>query len=87
LPEALSSSFSEPWREAANKEFKNFGDRGTWRLTLKPADRKAINKYVYTVKVKADNTIDKFKARLVVKCFLQRPGIDFDETFCPVAHS
>jgi reverse transcriptase-like protein len=58
----------------------------TWELCPLPKGRHAIdNKWVFKVKSR-DDSIDKFKARLVVKGFSQRSGIDNDETFSPVAH-
>lgn len=75
------------WREAVNKEFSALVQKGTWTQSSLPTGSKAIGcKWVFKVKAHADGSIDKFKARLVIKGFSQRPGIDFNETFAPVAH-
>ncbi|WP_220089422.1 reverse transcriptase domain-containing protein, partial [Bacillus sp. SRB_331] len=52
-----------------------------------PIGRQAIaNKWIFKVKPDDEGFVHKFKARLVIKGFSQRPGIDFNETFSPVAH-
>ena len=58
----------------------------TWELAELPAGNKQVGcKWVYTVKFKADGTIERFNARLVAKGYTQTHGIDYLETFAPVA--
>ncbi|KAA3472465.1 Retrovirus-related Pol polyprotein from transposon TNT 1-94 [Gossypium australe] len=58
----------------------------TWELVEKPSNRKVIGvKWVYRAKLNADGSPNKLKARLVVKGFSQRYGVDYIETFAPVA--
>ncbi|KAA0045164.1 Integrase, catalytic core [Cucumis melo var. makuwa] len=58
----------------------------TWDLVPKPKDVKPIScKWVYKVKTQADGTIKRYKARLVARRFSQQYGLNYDETFSPVA--
>ena len=58
----------------------------TWSLTpLRTHKRAIVCKWVYRVKYKADGTVERYKACLVAKGFTQQEGLDFTETFSPVA--
>ena len=58
----------------------------TWELVPLPNGKKTVGcRWVFTVKHKADGTIERYKARLVAKGYTQSYGVDYRETFAPVA--
>ena len=74
------------WKEAMNAEIDALVSNNTWSLTPLPPNKKAIGcKWVYRVKYKADGSVERYKARLVAKGFTQQEGLDFTDTFSPVA--
>jgi len=69
-----------------NEEMKSLQKNETWELVDPPPGKKPVGcRWIYTVKYKADGTIKRFKARLVAKGYTQTYGIDYTETFAPVA--
>jgi hypothetical protein len=67
------------------EEIKMIEKNDTWQLVDRPQNRKIIGvKWVYRTKLNADGSINKHKARLVVKGYSQVFGVDFSKTFAPV---
>jgi hypothetical protein len=57
-----------------------------WELVDIPQHKKVIGvKWVYRTKLNSDGYVNKYKARLVVKGYARMFGVDFSETFTPVA--
>ena len=69
-----------------DKEIEALEVNNTWTLTPLPLGKSVIGyKWVYRVKYLPNGTIERYKARLVAKCFTQKYGLDYSETFFPVA--
>ncbi|CAL8994830.1 unnamed protein product, partial [Prunus brigantina] len=74
------------WNKAMEAEMEMIEKNETWELVNIPTEKPVIGvKWVYKTKLNLDGSIQKHKARLVVKGYAQKPGIDFNETFAPVA--
>ncbi|KAJ9522908.1 hypothetical protein QJQ45_023697 [Haematococcus lacustris] len=86
IEEALAGPQSEQWSLAADEEMQSLLSYGTWELVELPEGcRPLANRWVWSVKRDGRGSIVRFKARLVVKGFLQREGIDFHELHAPVS--
>ncbi|CAL8115629.1 unnamed protein product [Prunus armeniaca] len=74
-PENYQEAASDiAWQEAMNAELEMIEKNNTWELVERSVDKSVI-----------DGTVQKHKARLVAKWYAQKLGIDYNETFAPVA--
>ncbi|XP_075486450.1 uncharacterized protein LOC142526062 [Primulina tabacum] len=74
------------WRNAVLEEMKALKMNNTWNLVELPQGKTTVGcKWVFTVKYRAYGWIERYKARLVARGFTQTYGIDYTETFAPVA--
>ena len=87
IPNSVQEALADPrWKAAMNEKMKSLQKNETWELVDRPPGKKPVGcRWVYTVKHKADGTIERFKARLVAKGYTQTYGIDYTDTFAPVA--
>jgi hypothetical protein len=74
------------WEKAMGSKIDMLQHAGTWETVPCPAGKNIVGcKWVYCIKQKVDGTIDKYKAWPVAHRFMQIYGVDYFDTFSPVA--
>ena len=87
IPKCWQVAKGDPkWKAAMHEELRALDKNRTWELVPLPSGKKTVGcKWVFTVKQNPDGQVERYKARLVAKGYSQTYGIDYDETFAPVA--
>ena len=76
----------QEWKKAMDREMESMGSNSVWSLIEAPKRVKPIGcKWIYKRKRGPDGKVETFKARLEAKGYTQKEGMDYDETFSPVA--
>ncbi|KAJ9561371.1 hypothetical protein OSB04_006531 [Centaurea solstitialis] len=86
-PRNVEEALASPtWKIAVCEELTALEKNGTWELTNLPSGKKTVgSKWLFTIKYNSDGSVNRHKARLVAKGYTQTHGIDYQETFAPVA--
>ena len=86
IPSSVREALRDPhWRAAMQEEFDALSSNKTWTLVPRLAHTNIVTrKWVYRHKTHEEGSLERYKARWVVRGFAQRPGSDYGETFSPV---
>jgi hypothetical protein len=91
INDAKSSSFEEEdklqiWKDAMLEEYRSIIKNNVWDIVPRPKDKSMVSsKWIYKIKHAADGSVEKLKEIFVARGFTQKEGIDYEETFSPVA--
>ena len=87
IPKTVDAALaSSPWRCAMEEELRALDQNHTWDLVPLPAGKHLVgSRWVYAIKENSVGSLERHKARVVAKGFTQKYGLDYQETFAPVA--
>jgi transposase InsO family protein len=85
--DAVKSKDKAKWKDAMQSELASLTSNNTWELVPRPTHQRPIGcRWVYALKKDERGQVVRYKARLVAKGYSQRHGVDYDETYAPVAN-
>lgn len=77
---------NQVWKDAMSEEYQSIMKNNVWEIVPRPIKKSVVSsKWLFKIKHVVVGSIEKHKARFVAKGFSQREGIDYEETFAPVA--
>ena len=81
IPRTVFEALKDPkWRAATMKEYHALERNGTWSLSTLPPGKHTVGcKWIFSIKQKADGSIERFKVHLVPKGYTQSYRIDYQE--------
>ncbi|WKA00381.1 hypothetical protein VitviT2T_018738 [Vitis vinifera] len=87
IPKNVQEALQVPeWKKAIFEEMRALEKNHTWEVMGLPKGKTTVGcKWVFTVKYNSNGSLERYKARLVAKGFTQTYGIDYLETFAPIA--
>jgi hypothetical protein len=74
------------WQDAMTEEYQSILNNDVWDIVPRPEGKSVVtSKWIDKIKHAVDGSVEKYKARFVARGFSQVEGVDYDETFSPVA--
>ncbi|KAH9102941.1 hypothetical protein AeMF1_020611, partial [Aphanomyces euteiches] len=83
--QAVEGPEASKWTKAIDEELAALNDYGIWEETDVVPKRALDTTWVFKIKTDKDGTVARRKARLVIRGYMQIPGVDFGDTYAPVA--
>ena len=86
-PSSFEEAMEDPaWVDAMVDEYDSIVRNSAWEIVPRPEGKSVVGlRWIYKVKQAADGSVEKYKARFFARGFSQIEGIDYEETFAPIA--
>jgi hypothetical protein len=86
-PSSFEEVTSQPvWKDAMMEEYQSIMKNDVWDIFPRLKGKLIVtSKWIYKIKHTANDNIEKYRARFVERGFSQKKGVEYEETFSPVA--